>query len=931
MSDAFISYSRFDGEGPLRIRDDLQSSGLSVWIDVEGIPPTAEWRKEIFAAIEGANTFLVLLSPAWLDSEICRVELQHAVTHGKRIVPLLYHSIDGRETPEALASRQWLKINGEDPPSSSVDKIVRAITANPDWLRAHTRLVVRAVEWNDRKQDQSFCLRGTELQDAESWLRRAKDLEPNATDLQRSFVQASRRLADRRRRRLTAAVVAVAGVVATGSGVAWWLNRVANERLQIAQSQDLAAGANRLIERRLDQALLVATEAWQTAQTAEARTTLLSALQQSPHLLRYLRPITEELGSATFSPDRKLVAVTAKQSVRIESTEQSNVVRASFKTPDDTGKMFFTADGKRLITCYYNAGFGVWDVATGTNIKNVSGSNKDRRDCDALSNDGRLLLVGLNDALQLWDTDAMQPTGSLMPKPTSPVHSTGFRDDGTRVEGWSDEPVQTRAAAFSPDGNLVAIGYADDSVILWNVSSGKQVGKPLVGHERAVTAVAFSPDSRTLASGSDDHKIRFWNVQTGEAIGQALEHHEESLTSLAFAPNAKLLASGDLRGSIALWSLKDGPRYAYAKASLTGHTSEVSTLAWESNGSLLSFASNMSIIRWNVSSGAWPLLPGYADALAVSADGALIASGGANDVTIWRVAERTAMATLKVTTAGVNALAFTPDGRRIAVGGAGGSLEVWDVFSGDRTAVNRHAHRADIHSLAFDPSGRILVSCGIDPGVWLWHAEDLTLSQTLRDEGNDYVGHLAFTPDGRLLAAGGRGGAVTLWEMNGSPRIAGHVTASGDSTKVAFSPDGKLLATGTDGGVVEVWSTVKLGRERAPLDPRGMVTSIAFSPDGSTLTAGLGDGAIRLWDARSFAALEPSVKLLDSILAGVWFVPRSHLIAAAGFDGVALFDTRPDSWTAQACRIVQRNLTPVEWGTLLPNTPFRGTCPGQSH
>ena len=88
VADVFISYSRRDKEFVSRLHDRLEASGRSTWVDWEGIPPSAEWLREIYAAIEAGDAFLFVISGHSVVSQVCAAEIAHAVKHHKRLIPV---------------------------------------------------------------------------------------------------------------------------------------------------------------------------------------------------------------------------------------------------------------------------------------------------------------------------------------------------------------------------------------------------------------------------------------------------------------------------------------------------------------------------------------------------------------------------------------------------------------------------------------------------------------------------------------------------------------------------------------------------------------------------------------------------------------------------------------------------------------------------
>jgi hypothetical protein len=122
---------------------------------------------EIHAAIEHTDTFVFIISPDSVTSEVCKQEIDHAVKQHKRLVPIVRRDVDAKAVPEAMAALNWIFLREHDDFDIAFQTLIKAMDTDLDWVQAHTRLLVCAKECNNNRRDNSFVLRGRDLQDAE--------------------------------------------------------------------------------------------------------------------------------------------------------------------------------------------------------------------------------------------------------------------------------------------------------------------------------------------------------------------------------------------------------------------------------------------------------------------------------------------------------------------------------------------------------------------------------------------------------------------------------------------------------------------------------------------------------------------------------------------------------------------------------------------
>ena len=126
--------------------------------------------------------------------------------------------------------------------------------------------------------------------------------------------------------------------------------------------------------------------------------------------------------------------------------------------------------------------------------------------------------------------------------------------------GHSD---RVTSIAFSPDGKTFVSGSADNTLKLWDVSTGKEI-RTFRGHSGDVTSVAFSPDGKIIISGSGglfDNTLKLWDVSTGKEI-RTFKGNSDRVWSVAFSPDGKMIVSGSHDGTTRLWDIATGKEIA---------------------------------------------------------------------------------------------------------------------------------------------------------------------------------------------------------------------------------------------------------------------------------------------------------------------------------------------------------------------------------
>ncbi|MCW2904408.1 MAG: repeat protein-like protein, partial [Streptosporangiaceae bacterium] len=392
--------------------------------------------------------------------------------------------------------------------------------------------------------------------------------------------------------------------------------------------------------------------------------------------------------------------------------------------------------------------------------------------------------------------------------------------------------------AYSPDGELVAIGGEDGAVLVCDAVTGLPV-RTLHGHRDRAYAVVYGPPGAPLATGSADGTVRLWDTVTSQCR-HVLSVHPDGVWPVVLSPDGHTVAAGAPDGVVRVWNTTTGElRFA-----LPGHTAPVYTAVFGPDG------------------------------------GTLVTGDASAGIRVWDAETGTLMRTIPGDAA-VYRIAYSPDGTLLAAGYRDGTVRLWDPDTGE-LRQELAGHTARVYALGFHPEGLLLATGDTDGHVRLW---DLGRGRS-RFALTGHTGavyHLAFAPDGALLATGDSNGSIRLWDTaTGRQRmeLAGHRAAV---WPFAFRPDGAQLAT-SSAGSFRLWDTAT-GQPRQSLHGHGRrITSVHFSPDGATLAASGNDGVVRLWEPRTGRRFREMTGTADRFTSAV-FSPAGSLLATASNDG----------------------------------------------
>jgi WD40 repeat protein len=803
----FISYSRKDIAFADRLEMALKKRGFEVLIDRSAISDLEDWRKRIDSLIAQSDTVVFMLSPDAVLSKECKREVDFACSLNKRLAPIVCRPVEDETVPDALA--RISRINFVDVPFEvTIDRLIKAISTDIQWVRKHTEFGEAARRWAEfgHPGPRGLLLRSPVLEEAERWIASRPADAPTPTESTQTFIAESRRLATQRRKNIMTSLVAGLLLALGLAGIAYWQRSRAVEQEQIAKTNEKEALSTQ--SRFLAD---LSRQAYESHLTTKA--TLLALEAVPDNRLPRPRPLISDAAYRLSSIVRNF---TGRPQQPMEQA-----ILAGHQGPV-TGAAFSPSNQNLLLTWSEDGSARIWDLSrrgTRLTLRNPTSPVL----IAAYNSDGQIVMTGSMDGTtQLWNSESGKLLVSLSGN-GSPVLSisasrngqfvvTTYRDktariwrtNGTLVSTITGFPEPIVRAAFSFDESILITearapgSYRSDAFHIFQLPPNGAPREIAIPATR-VLAGAFGVDGPRFATITDNNRLAIIDMYPSKQFTSAtsiLSHTIDEDTEGKFnSTGTQLLLYSRSRNRITqYWDamLLSGPKLE-SSLSVELLRERLDRVAFSETGNWMVATSGRIARAFSTKTGRTiAILGGHDD--------------GINDV---------ALAPDGTTVVTVSGKIYESSGVPLLIDD---TARLWTIFvdkdvvpiQGLQFAFEENktgAFSADMSRIAVNTSVAVGDARSERAEVW-----DLAKRRRLASF-RENLSALSLSPDGAHLFGKGKDGLSRLYAVDGGIERFTFKGMTSKPQQSCFSPNGTWLVIALENGTAEVWNVARQLRE----------------------------------------------------------------------------------------------------------------------
>jgi len=372
-------------------------------------------------------------------------------------------------------------------------------------------------------------------------------------------------------------------------------------------------------------------------------------------------------------------------------------------------------------------------------------------------------------------------------------------------------------AVFSPDGKRMVTSSLDNTVKIWEISSGLLLAN-LTGHSDTVTCAYYSPDGKKIVTACEDGTAKIWDAYTTNLLAD-IKGHTDKVFIAEYSPDGKKIVTASADRTAKIWDAETGKMLADLKGHLLG---------------------------------VWPAH--------FSRDGKkIITASDDSTAKIWDAVTGNLLADLRGHTASVKDANFSPDGKEIVTGSDDSTAKIWDAETG-KLLFNLTGHKDVVTFASFSPEGKTILTGSDDGFAKIWNAENgnilfsmLGKKKTQLDKFKfyypDIITAAQYSPDGKKILTVYLDSSVKIWDAATRKLLRDIKRDFVYVNSASFSADGKKFALALASGNIEI-REINSGSLTANLKGKAnYLQSVELSKDGKRLLISNETGSAKIFDA----------------------------------------------------------------------------------